>query len=99
MKIVSNIPTRDAATAVTETTPAGKTGEAACATPPGAAAPARGEALQSAVLQPTLQALREMPEIDAARVAELREKLARGELPFNPARLAALIEAYHRGGR
>ena len=39
-----------------------------------------------------------MPDFDAARVAELRDALARGELPFDPGRLAGLIQKFH-GGR
>lgn len=60
----------------------------------GAAAPA---ALQSAVLQPALEALRAMPEVDHERVAELRDALAKGELPFDPAKLAGLIQRFHGG--
>ncbi|RJF96697.1 flagellar biosynthesis anti-sigma factor FlgM [Noviherbaspirillum cavernae] len=57
---------------------------------------ASGGALQSAVLQPALTALREMPDIDQAKVAALREALAKGEMPFNAAKLAGLIERFHR---
>jgi len=60
------------------------------------AAPAA--ALQSEVLKPAAEALRAMPDFDAARVAELRDALARGELPFDPGRLAGLIQKFH-GGR
>ncbi|MGH8854022.1 MAG: flagellar biosynthesis anti-sigma factor FlgM [Telluria sp.] len=56
-------------------------------------------ALQSEVLQPAAQALRTMPDFDAARVAELRDALAKGELPFDPGRLAGLIQRFHGGGR
>lgn len=62
----------------------------------GAAAPASAE-LQSAVLRPALDALREMPEIDQAKVEALRDALARGELPFDAGKLAGLIERFHRG--
>lgn len=62
---------------------------------PAAAAPA----LQSEVLQPAVQALRGLPDFDAARVAELRDALAKGELPFDAGRLAGLIERFHGGGR
>jgi len=55
-------------------------------------------ALQSEVLKPAAEALRAMPDFDAARVAELRDLLSRGELPFDPARLAGLIQKFH-GGR
>lgn len=66
------------------------------------AAPARATgganegALQSAVLQPALAALREMPDIDHAKVAALRDALAKGEIPFNAAKLAGLVERFHR---
>ncbi|MFL6675095.1 MAG: flagellar biosynthesis anti-sigma factor FlgM [Massilia sp.] len=65
-----------------------------------AEAPAPSEApLQSEVLQPAREALASLPEFDAARVAELRDALARGELPFDPARLAGLIQRFHGSGR
>ncbi|WP_229483502.1 flagellar biosynthesis anti-sigma factor FlgM [Massilia horti] len=74
--------------------------------PQGPAAPAAATSaqpqdapLQSEVLQPAKQALAAMPDFDAARVAELRDALARGELPFDPARLAGLIERFHGSGR
>jgi negative regulator of flagellin synthesis FlgM len=57
-----------------------------------AAAPAP---LQSAVLQPALQAMRDMPEIDQEKVDMLRDALAKGELPFDPAKLAGLIQRFH----
>ncbi|WP_018411160.1 flagellar biosynthesis anti-sigma factor FlgM [Methyloversatilis thermotolerans] len=66
-----------------------------------AAGPATGSttapapALQSAVLQPAMAALAGMPEIDQARVDALREALARGEVPFDPDKLAGLIERFH----
>lgn len=53
--------------------------------------------LQSAVLQPALDAVRDMPDIDQAKVEAIRDALARGEISFNPARIAALIERYHSG--
>lgn len=66
------------------------------------AAPAAGSststASQSAVLQGAQGALREMPEIDGARVAALRDALARGEVRFDAGKLAGLISRYH-GGR
>jgi negative regulator of flagellin synthesis FlgM len=61
-----------------------------------AAAPAPAPApLQSAVMQPALQAMREMPEIDQEKVDMLRDALAKGELPFDPAKLAGLIQRFH----
>jgi len=77
--------------------------EVARARAPGAAASAasagRGQqALQSALLQPALQALEALPEVDEAKVQSVRAALARGEMPFDAAKLAALIESYHRSG-
>lgn len=63
-----------------------------------AAAAGAAPALQSEVLQPAAKALAAMPDFDAARVAELRDALAKGELPFDAGRLAGLIERFH-GGR
>ncbi|WP_434634455.1 flagellar biosynthesis anti-sigma factor FlgM [Chromobacterium sp. CV08] len=61
-----------------------------------AAAPiARAVEPAAPALAATLQA---MPEIDQARVDEVRAALARGEVRFDPRRLAELIEQYH-GGR
>lgn len=72
-------------------------------TPAPAETPATAEAtpaaLQSGVLGPAMQALREMPEIDEARVAQLREAYQRGELRFDAGKLAALIQRYHGDGR
>jgi len=64
-------------------------------------APAAAEAVetQSAVLQPAMAALGDLPSIDQARVAEIRDALARGELPFDASRLAALVQRYHGSGR
>lgn len=61
------------------------------------AAPAPAPApLQSAVLQPALAALRAMgDDIDHDKVAQLRDALAKGELPFDPNKLAGLIQRFH----
>ncbi|MYM89029.1 flagellar biosynthesis anti-sigma factor FlgM [Rugamonas sp. FT82W] len=70
--------------------------EAAPAEAAEALAPAPAQApLQSAVMQPALQAMREMPEIDQEKVDQLRDALAKGELPFDPAKLAGLIQRFH----
>ena len=79
-------------------TPVGAAAAPAAAPLEAAAAPAAPAALQSSVLQPAAQALRAMPDFDAARVAELRDALAKGELPFDASRLAGLIQRFH-GGR
>lgn len=64
-----------------------------------AAAPASGSSagaeLQSAVLQPAMAALRAMPDIDHEKVAMLRDALAKGELPFDPSKIAGLIQRFH----
>jgi len=62
-----------------------------------AAAPSvvANEALESAVLQPAQGALKALPDFDAARVAELRDALSKGELPFDAGRLAGLIQRFH----
>ena len=61
-------------------------------------APAGTDALESAVLQPAQKALGALPDFDAARVAELRDALAKGELPFDAGRLAGLIQRFHGSG-
>lgn len=66
---------------------------------PATTAPSATSKLQSSVLQPAMAAMNEMPDIDQEKVAALKTALERGELPFNPAKLAALIERYHRSGR
>ncbi|MFT3857262.1 MAG: flagellar biosynthesis anti-sigma factor FlgM [Aquabacterium sp.] len=54
--------------------------------------------LQSATLQPAIEAMAELPEVDQARVDALREALAKGEIRFDAGKLASLITRYH-GGR
>jgi len=81
-------------TSVSTVTPAGTTVSA----PVQAEAPATpAAALQSDVLKPAADALSALPDFDAARVAELRAALARGELPFDAGRLAGLIQKFHGG--
>jgi negative regulator of flagellin synthesis FlgM len=75
-----------------------KPADAARAEPAAAARPAPGGAtaeLQSGVLQPALAAMREMPDVDQVRVAELRDALARGEIAFDAGKLAKLIADFH----
>lgn len=72
------------------------TGGAAAAAPaPATVAAAAAMPLESAVLQPAQGALRALPDFDAARVAELRDALSKGELPFDAKRLAGLIQQFH----
>jgi negative regulator of flagellin synthesis FlgM len=74
-------------------------GATAAPAPAAPAAPAASAApLESSVLQPATKALAALPDFDAARVAELRDALAKGELPFDAGRLAGLIQRFH-GGR
>jgi negative regulator of flagellin synthesis FlgM len=61
------------------------------AAPPGIA----GDTLESRVLQPAQGALKALPDFDAAKVAELRDALSKGELPFDAGRLAGLIQRFH----
>ncbi|QGZ38441.1 FlgM family anti-sigma-28 factor [Pseudoduganella flava] len=88
MRITSSSPGAIAVQTVTETSPA----EA-----PKAVAPAAREALQSSVLQPAVQAMKELPDFDHEKVAMLRDALAKGELPFNAGKLAGVIQRFHGG--
>lgn len=87
MRITTAIPDAPAVQRAAETPAADAPTETAAA-----AAPAP---LQSAVLQPATQAMRAMPEVDLERVAQLRDALAKGEIPFDPAKLAGLIQRFH----
>ncbi|WP_432378505.1 flagellar biosynthesis anti-sigma factor FlgM [Duganella sp. P38] len=86
MRITTSTPDGMAVQRVAETAPAD------VAEAPAAPSPAP---LQSAVMQPALQAMKDMPDIDQARVDMLRDALAKGELPFDPAKLAGLIQRFH----
>jgi negative regulator of flagellin synthesis FlgM len=87
MRITTSTADGMAVQRVAETAPA----DAAEAPAPAAAT----TPLQSSVLQPALQAMREMPEIDQEKIDMLRDALAKGELPFDPAKLAGLIQRFH----
>ena len=91
MRITTAIPDGSAVQRAAETSSAEAASEAAAT----AAAPAAPAPLQSAVLQPATQAMRAMPEVDLERVAQLRDALAKGEIPFDPAKLAGLIQRFH----
>jgi negative regulator of flagellin synthesis FlgM len=70
--------------------------QAGAAAPAPAPVPVAAPAmLESSVLQPAQNALRALPDFDAAKVAELRDALAKGELPFDSGRLAGLIQQFH----
>lgn len=91
MRITTAIPDGGAVQRAAETPAPDATAEAAAASA-SSAAPAP---LQSAVLQPATQAMRAMPEVDLERVAQLRDALAKGEIPFDPSKLAGLIQRFH----
>ncbi len=91
MKVVSGASAGTPATPV-ETVPAGIP-----AAPRAAGTAATAAAPGSALLQPAIEAARQAPGVDPARVAALRDQLAQGKLPFDAAKLADLIERYHRG--
>jgi negative regulator of flagellin synthesis FlgM len=87
MKITSSgLPTLPAASPVAETAPVASSA---------ASTGADAGALQSSTLQAARNALQAMPEIDEAKVAAMREALAKGEINFDPAKLASLISRYH----
>jgi negative regulator of flagellin synthesis FlgM len=68
-------------------------------TAPSAASPvasaSEAASADGAMLQGARAALKDMPEIDAAKVAAVRDALAKGEITFDPAKLAGLIARYH----
>lgn len=63
------------------------------------AAPAQVQVgVQAEGVQAAHKAMAALPEVDMARVAEIKEALARGDIAFDPRKLAGLI-ARHHGGR
>ncbi len=82
-----------------EAAPVTTVSAAAPAKTPAASPAAAATPLESAVLSTAMAALKDMPEVDQARVATLRDALEQGQLPFDASKLAALIERYHRTGR
>jgi negative regulator of flagellin synthesis FlgM len=72
-----------------------QSGATAAPAPAPAAASITAATLESSVLQPAQAALRALPDFDAAKVAELRDALSKGELPFDSGRLAGLIQRFH----
>ncbi|MCE3606139.1 flagellar biosynthesis anti-sigma factor FlgM [Massilia sp. P8910] len=95
MKISSGGASADAS--AVQRSSAAQAPEAKTAVSGGAGVASASGALQSEVLQPAMAALAAMPEIDHEKVAQLRDALAKGELPFDPARLAGLITRFHGG--
>jgi negative regulator of flagellin synthesis FlgM len=96
MRISSNNTGAGAVSRSADTAPAEALNDAGAATAASASSAAQAP-LQSAVMQPALAAMREMPDIDHQRVAELRDALAKGELPFDASKLAGLIQRFHGG--
>ncbi|MGE5451520.1 MAG: flagellar biosynthesis anti-sigma factor FlgM [Acidobacteriota bacterium] len=96
MKITPNsLPGTGAAAPVQE---AARVEGTAASTPSPAGSTATSAPLQSDALAPALTALRDLPEIDQAKVQAVRDALAKGEIQFDPKKLAGLIARYH-GGR
>lgn len=52
---------------------------------------------QAESVQAAQKAIAALPAIDMERVAEIKEALARGDIAFDPKKLAGLIERHHRG--
>lgn len=90
MRISGNTGTESSAAARAADAP--RTDAASAGAPSVATTPA---ALASGVMQPAMDALRGLADVDTARVAEIREALARGEIRFDAGKLANLITRYH----
>lgn len=96
MKITNtNLPTIGASAPVQE---ASRVEGPAAASPHAQSTASPSRPLQSATLEPAMKALRDMPEIDQAKVEAVRDALAKGEISFDAKKLAGLIARYH-GGR
>ena len=54
---------------------------------------------ESAALDAALASIRDLPEVDQAKVATLRDQLTAGDIPFDASKLASLIDRYHRTGQ
>ena len=52
---------------------------------------------QTVRVQAAQAQLAAMPDVDAARVAEIKAALARGEITFDPKKLAQLVVRHHGG--
>jgi negative regulator of flagellin synthesis FlgM len=76
------------------------TGSAAADTnsKPAAATDTAPAPLQSDTLKPLKAAMDQLPEVDSAKVAEIKAALADGSIKFDAGKLAGLIQRYH-GGR
>ena len=48
-------------------------------------------------LEPLQESLNALPDVDLARVQEIKQALQRGEIPLDTEALAASILAYHSG--
>ncbi|MEJ4043020.1 flagellar biosynthesis anti-sigma factor FlgM [Erwinia sp. SLM-02] len=58
--------------------------------------PAAASSAPSAPISQAQQALRDMPEVDSQRVAELKAAIGKGELDTDPASLAKTMMDYYR---
>ena len=52
--------------------------------------------LASEALAPAIQLISELPDMDAERIAEIRQAMLDGSIGFDASRLAELIQRYHR---
>lgn len=52
---------------------------------------------QAARVQAAQTAMAAMPDVDLARIAEIKAALARGEIGFDPEKIAGLVMRHHRG--
>ncbi|KQP37172.1 flagellar biosynthesis anti-sigma factor FlgM [Pseudorhodoferax sp. Leaf274] len=77
------------------TPPAAAAAPSAAAAAPAAGTASSGASAAGALLASARAQLQQMPEVDAARVAEIRAALERGEIGFDAGKLARLIERYH----
>lgn len=85
-------------TGITALPAAAPVADTSAAAPAQAAASPDEPTRASGVLEAAQSALRDLPEIDEAKVAAVRDALARGEIRFDAGKLAGLITRYH-GGR
>lgn len=53
--------------------------------------------VQALTVQRAQAELAQMPEVDGARVAEIKDALARGDIAFDPQKLAQLVVRHHGG--
>jgi len=94
VSVFTPLPLRsERASGATAPAPSSSTTSASAASPAAAPpSPATG-----GTLAPARAALAVLPDIDEAKVAFLRDALARGEIQFDAQRLAGLVQRFHGG--